>query len=119
MRPNVRTSKYLTLSEAAQVIPGRPHTSSLWRACRKGVLGRNGERIYLGHYRWGRRIFTTREDIEQYVQALQRADAEHFNEPQHSECSKSPHRSNSQRQNAIDRAETDLQTGGFDREDTQ
>ena len=43
------TPKYITLTEAAKVAPGRPSTSCLWRWCRKGVISRNGERVRLKH----------------------------------------------------------------------
>jgi len=69
---------YLSLTEAAKIVPGRPHTSSLWRACRKGVLGRNGERIYLEHVRFGGRIYTTKDALETYARRLTEADAEYF-----------------------------------------
>ena len=68
----------LTLTQATKHWPGRPHTSTLWRACRKGTLAANGERVFLEHRRFGSRIYTSHEAIERFAQRLTAADAEHF-----------------------------------------
>jgi len=69
---------HIPLSEAAQLIPGRPHTSAVWRWCRNGILTRSGERIRLAHVRVGGRLFTSRSAIEQFVQATTASDCEYF-----------------------------------------
>jgi hypothetical protein len=38
----------LTLSEAARLLPGRPHTSTLWRWIHKGIKGCRLESIFVG-----------------------------------------------------------------------
>lgn len=68
----------LTLSEASRLVPGRPHHSSLWRWCRKGVLARNGQRIHLEHRRFGGRIFTSTQALERFSKQLADADCEYF-----------------------------------------
>ena len=68
----------ITLGEAAKLAPGRPHTSAIWRWCRKGVKAAGGRRIFLEHSRFGRRVFTTREALERFDRALADADTEHF-----------------------------------------
>ena len=45
------TGEYINLTEAAKRSPGRPHSASIWRWMRKGVLSRSGERITLDHIR--------------------------------------------------------------------
>ena len=53
--------KYLTLAEAAQLLPHRPAASTLWRWSVKGFYIRAvDEIIRLQHVHIGRRIFTTR-----------------------------------------------------------
>lgn len=80
--PNVPSSTpadaYLTLSEAAHTLPGRPHTSTLWRWARRGVMARTGERVWLDHARFGGRVFTTRVWLQEFGQRLADADLTHF-----------------------------------------
>ena len=66
------------LSEAAKIAPGRPHLSSVWRWCRKGCIARNGARVRLDHERVGNRVFTSREALQRFAQALTEADEEYF-----------------------------------------
>lgn len=68
----------LTLTDAAHSLPHRPHTSCLWRWCRKGVIARNGERVHLRHVRIGGKIFTTRDWLADFGSRLAIADAAHF-----------------------------------------
>lgn len=44
-------SQYITLTEVANITPGRPSTNCVWRWCRRGVKSRTGERIHLQHVR--------------------------------------------------------------------
>lgn len=69
---------HLSLAAASRLVPGRPHTSTLWRWCRRGVLARSGERIRLKHIRLGARVFTTREALDEFGRALADADAAYF-----------------------------------------
>ncbi len=68
----------LTLAEAADKAPGRPHVSSLWRYCRYGIRAANGMRIHLEHARFGSRIYTSVEALQRFAQRLADADREHF-----------------------------------------
>ena len=69
---------YLTLSQAAGLVPGRPHFATLWRWCRKGVVARNSERVKLRHVRMGGRLLTTRQWLDEFGLALAAADAQFF-----------------------------------------
>ena len=63
----------LSLSEACSSLPridGKsPHSSTVWRWCRKGVRGVRLEYVRLGH-----RICTSREALNRFANALARAD---------------------------------------------
>ena len=80
----------LTLSQAAKLVPGRPHASTIWRWCRRGVLSRNGERIRLQHIRMGGKIFTKEIWVEEFGHQLAESDAEYFDDadtdPMHDEA---------------------------------
>lgn len=71
-------SQHITLAEAAKITPGRPSTNCMWRWCRRGVLGRNGQRVHLQHVRIGGRIFTTPQWVEDFGKALAEADLVYF-----------------------------------------
>jgi len=66
----------LTLSQAAQTLPHRPHPSALWRWARRGLRTRHGNVVRLRHVRIGKRIFVTREDLEAFGRAVAEADTE-------------------------------------------
>ena len=70
--------EHLTLSEAAKIAPGRPSTNCMWRWCRRGVLARTGERIYLQHIRVGGKVYTSKPWLDDFGQALADADAAYF-----------------------------------------
>lgn len=74
----VSQDQLLTLTQAAARLPHRPHSSCLWRWCRKGVLARSGERVRLRHVRIGGKIFTAQPWLTEFGQALATADASHF-----------------------------------------
>ncbi len=70
--------EHLTLAQAAKIAPGRPSPNCVWRWCREGVKSASGDRIRLKHTRFGSRIFTTRQWLNEFGQALAEADAAHF-----------------------------------------
>ncbi|MBL4808871.1 MAG: DUF1580 domain-containing protein [Phycisphaerales bacterium] len=70
--------EHLTLAQAAKIAPGRPSANCVWRWCREGVKSASGDRIRLKHTRFGSRIFTTRQWLNDFGQALAEADAAHF-----------------------------------------
>ena len=71
---DLNQEELLSLSEACAALPRidgkRPHTSTIWRWCRKGVRG-----VRLEHVRLGHRICTSREALNRFANALARADA--------------------------------------------
>ena len=72
------TDRLISLSEAAKITPGRPHTATLTRWCRPGIKARTGERVRLRHWRVGRKIFTTAEALEEFFERTAEADLPHF-----------------------------------------
>ena len=72
------TDGHITLTQAANIAPGRPSANCVWRWCRRGVRSRNGERVRLQHLRIGGKIFTTARWLEEFGRALAEADARYF-----------------------------------------
>ncbi len=52
----------VTFQEAASLLPGRPHPTTLWRWCRVGLDG-----VFLEYEKVGRILFTSREAIQRFV----------------------------------------------------
>jgi hypothetical protein len=61
---NSLNESHITLAEAARLLPGRPHSSTLARWALRGVKGVRLETVKVG----GRR-FTSREAIERFIEA--------------------------------------------------
>jgi hypothetical protein len=78
MQNNGFKDDYLTLTEAANLTPGRPSANCLWRWCRRGVISRSGERVRLQHARMGGKIFTTTAWLEEFGRRLADADRRYF-----------------------------------------
>ena len=79
--PNDRESTpngYLSITEVANIAPGRPKTNCIWRWCRKGVLSRSGERVRLRHVRIGGMIYSTRQWLDEFGRRLAEADERYF-----------------------------------------
>ena len=70
--------EYITLTQAARLMPNRPSINCVWRWARKGVLARNGQRIRLEHVRLGGKLFTTAAWMAQFGVALAKADVDYF-----------------------------------------
>ncbi len=70
--------EHITLTQAAKLAPGRPTPNCVWRWCREGVKAASGDRVRLRHTRFGSRIFTTRQWLNDFGRALAEADAAHF-----------------------------------------
>ncbi len=64
--------KYLTLTQATKLLPGRPHRSTIWRWCSVGVKTPTG-RICLRHMILGCRLLTTQEWLEDFGERVARA----------------------------------------------
>jgi len=75
--------EHITLSQAAKLAPGRPSSNCVWRWCREGVKAASGTRVRLKHVRFGSRIFTTRQWLNDFGLALAEADAAHFQRDEH------------------------------------
>ncbi|MCD4700010.1 MAG: hypothetical protein K8R91_05505 [Phycisphaerae bacterium] len=59
---------YLTLNEAAEVLPGWRNHTTIWRWCEKGIrVRRTGRRTRLKHIHLARQLFTTTEWIEDFL----------------------------------------------------
>ncbi len=58
---NLLTEDVLSMSEAAQEIPGRPHVSTLWRWAHRGLKGEKLETLKIG----GRTV-TSRQAITRF-----------------------------------------------------
>src|SRR5438552_464163 len=78
MSNHVHQDEHITLGQAASRIPGRPSSNCVWRWCRRGVLGRNGERIRLEHVRLGGRVLTSERWLNEFGAKLAAADMAHF-----------------------------------------
>jgi hypothetical protein len=63
--------KYLTLAQAARLLPTKPAPSTLWRWARKGVRG-----VHLEYRRLGGKIVVTEQAIRRFMDALTQRDAE-------------------------------------------
>ena len=72
--------EHITLTQAAKLAPGRPTPNCVWRWCREGIKAASGNRVRLKHMRFGSRIFTTRQWLNDFGQALAEADAAHFDQ---------------------------------------
>ena len=105
----------LTLTEAARVVPGRPHASTLWRWARRGIRARNGQRIRLRHQRLGARVYVTRDWLDQFATEVAAADCEAI-DAEEDDLDVPPQAKHSKPRNrdaAIDRAEQRLIAEGI------
>lgn len=59
---SVSEVEYITLEEACKIAPGRPHKNTLIRWCDRGYSG-----IRLKSWRMGRRRFTTRRALDDFL----------------------------------------------------
>lgn len=63
-------ARLLTASEAARVVPGRPHTSAIHRWARTGLENRSGVRVRLRIQRAGRRTLVRVGDLIDFFRRL-------------------------------------------------
>ena len=109
----VDATELLTLSAATRELPGRVHSSTVWRWCRIGVRARNGERVLLEHRRMGRRIYTTRAALDAFGRALAEADTKAFDASHVRETTTTKPRGTTSRERAISQAEDVLHKAGI------
>ena len=69
--PTDPLKELLTLEEAAQLVPGSPALSTLWRWARVGSVACDGEVITLRVARVGRRLCTTKAWLRQFADRLE------------------------------------------------
>ena len=99
------TEEPITLNEARELFPGRPHLATVFRWTLNGYAGNKLESIRVGH-----KHFTSREAVQRFIAAM--------NTPK-STSSPSPsshprrRRQASRRDSAIESAEARLAVAGF------
>ena len=105
-------SKWLTLSEAAKLIPTTNgkcvSTQTLYRWATKGCRG-----IVLPHLRFGRRVAIERDSLETFAGQLAQAWMLPSTAPKDIKKHKTGHRSNVQREKDIAEAEENLRKSGI------
>jgi len=69
---------YLTLAQAARLMPGTPAPSTIWRWARKGIAAADGGRVRLQHVRMGRRVFTTGQWLAKFGREVADRDVARF-----------------------------------------
>lgn len=113
----LKGEQMLNLKDAADLVPSRPHFSALWRWCRRGVLARNGRRVYLEHRRYGSRLFTTAEALDRFGAELAEADTHAADgtraSPTRSTAKPDGPRGEAVRQAEVERARQRLRDEGF------
>lgn len=62
------TQEFFSLSEAATLLPGRPHISTVWRWVTRGIRGQKLKTIVVGSRR-----FVTRASIQEFIDACNAA----------------------------------------------
>jgi len=114
MSTTTHPNEKLTLPQAAKLVPGRPHASTLWRWCRRGVKARDGVRVRLAHQRYGQRVFVTEAAIERFAAELAEHDADGFDAEDDRKIVTPPKsRTARQRERAIAKAEDELRRDGI------
>lgn len=101
------------MSQAAKLVPGRPHASTLWRWCRKGIKSRTGERVHLDHRRVGRHLYTTKAALNEFFAGVSEADLGHFENVNYKLTSIPAPMNESQRKRVIRDADRRLEAEGF------
>lgn len=108
MQADLCNETLLSLTDAARAVPPidgrRPHVSTLWRWCRKGIRG-----IHLEYVRLGHRVCTTEESLARFAHRLADADSS----PRSGETKQPKKRTPHTRQREIAQAELDLSKAGI------
>lgn len=113
MSSSKNTSTWLTLAQVAKALPTRPNICTVWRWCTKGAPARDGERVFLGHVKLGRRIVVAQASLHQFMEELSQHNAAPAasTPPQHPLGEKP--RSHAQRERALQQADEVLQRAGI------
>ena len=75
---NALDQKLISLSQASRLLPSKPSPSTVWRWGREGVPVGESERIHLKVWRYGRRVYTTRDALAEFGRAVADADLQRF-----------------------------------------
>lgn len=63
--------EYITLQEAAELLPTKPAQSTIWRWCARGIYVRGADQIVRMQFvRIGRKMFTTSDWLEEFIHRL-------------------------------------------------
>lgn len=110
----MQKQEYILLSKAAKLSPGRPHTSAIWRWCRKGLKSRSGENIRLRHIRVGGKIYTTVEWLQDFFTTVAESDTKYFDSQKTHTCNRKKIKPNkTQREREVHLAEIELEKYGI------
>ena len=109
MAIDLQSERLLSLTDATKTVPvidgKRPHVSTVWRWCRKGVRG-----VRLEHVRLGHRICTSGEALNRFANRL--AEVDTTSVERESGGTPKP-RTSAQRQRDIERADAELSAAGI------
>ena len=72
--PASMDSDYITMSQAARLLPSRPSSGTVWRWCRRGVRSATNQLIQLRHVRFGKRLYTRPAWLAEFGERLAQAD---------------------------------------------
>lgn len=67
---------YLSLSEAAETLPGNVSRVSVWRWCRHGLSNRGGQIVRLRHIMVGKRMMVCPDDLMRFFELVAQGDEE-------------------------------------------
>ena len=77
---DINEESVFSLSQAAKVLPSidgrRPHPSTIWRWCTRGIRG-----VHLEHVRVGGRVCTSADALNRFVNKLAEADSQEQSHP--------------------------------------
>lgn len=113
MGPDLNHDELLDMKAASRILPGHPSSAVVWRWCRKGILARDGRRIFLEHRRYGRKLFTTKTAMHDFAKAVADADAKELAPPPTTKSESKPYRDAVRRRADVDAATERLKNQGF------
>lgn len=105
--------KPITAEEAAKLVPSSPTANAVWRWMRRGVKARSGERVYLEHWRYGGKLYTSAEALVRFSAKLAEADGRYFQPPLAAARPQHIHRPQSRREREIATASQRLKQAGI------
>ncbi len=100
---DINTESVVSLTEAARILPTRPHASTMWRWYKRGVRGIRLETVVIG----GKR-YTSREALQRFIDRTTEAHDGGAAAP-----AKPIHETLRQRRAAITKAEAELAEAGI------